>query len=122
MMLSKDLYKFCPIAASFKNVQDSLSVMQELTEYKTRFKKIIEENSNFSVQLLDMCRSQKEADLVLSETRIDELRREGMYPILSVAMDCENIKFVAHDFCQQVLRDTCVTSDDGQVRGAVVVL
>ena len=91
--------------------------MEIVSEFDNKFKDIIVENAEFSVKMLDLCRDQKEADMLLSNTiPIKEKDHQfRAYPIIDEALDTENIKFVAHDFSQQILRDSLVTSDDQEV-------
>ena len=90
--------------------------MEVVHEFDNKFKEIINENAAFSVKMLDLCRDQKEADMLLSNTvPIKAFHEFRGYPIIDEALDTENIKFVAHDFSQQILRDSLVTSDDGEV-------
>ena len=89
------------------------------TEYTEKFDKIIEENDKFAVTMLDLCRSQEEAELVLSNTIIpDDFQIEGEanpFQLLKIGLTNKNYDFIAHDYTQQALRERMAQSDDGQV-------
>ena len=91
------------------------------TEYTEKFEKIIDENNKFSVTMLDLCRSQEEAELVLSNTIIpNDLNPSGEetnpFQLLKIGLMNNNIDFIAHDYTQQALRERMAQSDDGSVR------
>ena len=69
--------------------------------------------------MLDLCRSQEEAELVLSNTIIpDEFQNEGEtnpFQLLKIGLTNKNYDFIAHDYTQQALRERMAQSDDGQV-------
>ena len=90
------------------------------TEYTEKFDKIIEENNKFAVDMLDLCRSQEEAELVLSNTIIpDDFQFKGEtnpFQLLKIGLMNSNYDFIAHDYTQQALRERMAQSDDGQVK------
>ena len=96
------------------------------TEYTEKFDKIIDENNKFSVTMLDLCRSQEEAELVLSNTIIpDDLNPSGEeanpFQLLKIGIMNNNIDFIAHDYTQQALRERMAQSDDGSVGVTLLV-
>ena len=90
------------------------------TDYTEKFEKIIKENNQFAVTMLDLCHSQEEAELVLSNTIIpDDLNQSGgernPFHLLKIGLMNNNFDFIAHDYTQQALRERMAQSDDGQV-------
>ena len=88
--------------------------MQHL-EYANKFKQIIENNSEFAVRMLDLCRNQNEAELILINKmlppEVDFINSRLPFPILEGALINRNTKFVAHDYSQETLREKMVHSD-----------
>ena len=96
-----------PVTESFNNVYIARSLGREYVEYKNKFQSVVDENRSFAVTMLDLCKSNEEAERFLSF----DLKMENSditntaYPRLEVALQTRNINFVAHDFCQQLLRE-----------------
>ena len=55
-----------PILLSFIHLSEARRRRKSHIEYENKYQEVIEENLNFSTQLLDLCKSQKEAKLILS--------------------------------------------------------
>ena len=107
-----------PVTESFHNVFIAKSQYQDHVEYENKFKLIVKENEQFSVKMLDLCKTTQEAELFLATA----LRKKQffaqmhldimVYPRLEVAIMNRNIDFVAHDFCQQILREKLMQSQE----------
>ena len=41
-------------------------------EYEAKYREIIEENYKFSVQMLDLCKNQREAQIILKAKKVDK--------------------------------------------------
>ena len=70
--------------------------------------------------MLDLCRSQEEAELLLANTIIptdfDHFGGErNPFQLLKIGLMNNNIDFIAHDYTQQALRERMAQSDDGRV-------
>ena len=70
--------------------------------------------------MLDLCRSQEEAELLLANTIIptdfDHFGGErNPFQLLKIGLMNSNFDFIAHDYTQQALRERMAQSDDGQV-------
>ena len=70
--------------------------------------------------LLDLCHSQEEAELVLSNTIIPDVfnpsgEERNPFHLLKIGLMNNNFDFIAHDYTQQALRERMAQSDDGQV-------
>jgi len=85
-----DLENYDPMLLSFNHSSEARRKGKFHIEYKNKYQEIIEENRNFSTQMLSLCKNQKEAKLILSS----------------------NLK--------QILRDVMVTSEAGLCEGKSV--
>eukprot|EP00092_Neocalanus_flemingeri_P006843 GFUD01007388.1.p1 GENE.GFUD01007388.1~~GFUD01007388.1.p1 ORF type:complete len:851 (-),score=173.68 GFUD01007388.1:141-2651(-) len=107
-----------PVTESFHNAFVAKRLARDHVEYANKFKSIVKENRKFAVDMLDLCKTTDEAALFLStafkkETYFTETHIERMaHPRLEVAIVTRNIEFVAHDFCQQILRDKLMQSEE----------
>ena len=55
-----------PMLLSFNHMSEARRKGKSHIEYKNKYQEIIEENQNFSTQMLNLCKNQKEAKLILS--------------------------------------------------------
>merc|ERR1719295_814685 len=60
---------------------------------------------------MDLCKTSEEAAIILSHDFDPKTNTNVMYPRLETAIRTNNTEFVAHDFCQQVLREKMMKSD-----------
>ena len=58
--------EYDPILLSFNHSSEARRRGKSHIEYKNKYQEIIEENLNFSTQMLNLCKNQKEAKLILS--------------------------------------------------------
>ena len=58
--------EYDPLLLSFNHTFEARRKGKSHIEYKNKYQEIIEENLNFSTQMLNLCKNQKEAKLILS--------------------------------------------------------
>ena len=58
--------EYDPMLLSFEHAVEARRKGKSHIEYKNKYQEIIEENLNFSTQMLNLCKNQKEAKLILS--------------------------------------------------------
>ena len=97
-----------PISEAFRNIENARQLMNTNFEYKSRFEDIIDENTKFTAQMLDLCKNCEESERVLANDMSSDLTSIVPYPRIDLAIRTKNIKFVAHEFCQEVLRKRMV--------------
>ena len=117
------LKKYDPLLCSFENSIKARQIGFYQTNYENKYKEIVEESSNFSVSMLSLCSNQKEAQSLLTATKVkikiqlssdrmtvsfqfwDMANSNTCLPMLGKAIEAKNINFVSHDFSQQMLRE-----------------
>lgn len=100
-----------PITESFRNVSRAQQLVINNVEYASKFEQIERENNKFAVQMLDLCKTSEEAEIILSNDLNSRKDSSSTYPRIESAILTRNTEFVAHDFCQQVLRKKLLTSE-----------
>ena len=107
-----------PVTESFNNIVVARRLAMNHIEYVNKFNSIVKENKEFSVEMLDLCKTTAEAELFIAndfkklqyftKAQLDSV----LYPRLEVAIQTRNKQFVAHDFCQQILREKLMLSQE----------
>ncbi|KAK3106625.1 hypothetical protein FSP39_023931 [Pinctada imbricata] len=94
-----------PIIASFRlsNKFSRLEVVE--TEHKNTYRELNDQVQEFTLELINQCRTSNEVRRILDSPREpsaleEEEENTAMFPLLSVALDMDQKKFVAHPKCQ----------------------
>ena len=104
-----------PVVQSFCHTQLAMELRLKHVEYASKFDEIAQRNSNFVVDMLDLCQNQCEAELLLSNRILPNksyFDKRLPLPILECALTTKNYKFVAHDYSQETLREKMYQSDN----------
>ena len=80
-----ELKDYDPINVSFKNSREATEDGEYYIEYKDKYDEVIEENFNFSSQILSLCKTQKEANMLL-QNDLSSAQHEGPSGGLNVKM------------------------------------
>ena len=100
-----------PITQAFRNVSKAQLLIINNVEYAQKLEQIECENKKFVVEMLDLCKTTEEADMILSIDLNQKSTSTICYPRLEAAISTANTEFVSHDFCQQALQKRWLTSD-----------
>ena len=80
-----ELKDYDPINVSFKNSREAFEDGEYYIEYKDKYDEVIEENFNFSSQILSLCKTQKEANMLL-QNDLSSAQQDGPSGGLNVKM------------------------------------
>ncbi|CAG5116513.1 unnamed protein product, partial [Candidula unifasciata] len=90
-----------PILTAFELAAELRRLSSVEKHFKSEYKSLADQLSDYVVKLLDRIRTQKELELVLNKTgKPDEEKFESLARF-KMALDFEEKKFVAHPSCQQ---------------------
>eukprot|EP00092_Neocalanus_flemingeri_P103120 GFUD01131922.1.p1 GENE.GFUD01131922.1~~GFUD01131922.1.p1 ORF type:complete len:840 (+),score=155.46 GFUD01131922.1:47-2566(+) len=112
-----DVTPYDPISEAFHNLHIARIQSFRNVEYRNKFKTVKRESKEFIVKMLDRCENCSEARLfLLQDYKIDHYFTDAMidempYPRIEVAVADKHEEFVAHDYCQQILREKWLQSD-----------
>ena len=98
-----------PVARCFSLSKHANGYAARVPECRTEYKEIARRCMDLPTQLLDHCQNMNEVKLLLGESAgaTEYLRSTGYlsYPRLHLAIELNYKEFVAHKYCQQMLRD-----------------
>ena len=89
------LLKEDPIAFSFENARNAGLLAKQEVEYANKFQMIVDENQKFAVTMLDLCKTQAEAELIMSipsknkldsKNKLEEWDEGSQFPRLELAI------------------------------------
>lgn len=72
-------------------------------EFRAAYQQLAEEVSSFAVELIGVCRSTEEVEIILCQRNGFDAPHTYVFPRLELAMDCKQKEFVAHPNTQQIL-------------------
>lgn len=72
-------------------------------EFRAAYQQLAEEISSFAVELIGVCRSTEEVEIILCQRNGFDAPHTYVFPRLELAMDCKQKEFVAHPNTQQIL-------------------
>ena len=96
-----------PIFRCFSLARVAKDLASKSPEYREEYTKVAEDTQSFAKDLLSMCKTTSEVDLLLSEPTGSSyfLRNSAQmkYPRLRLAVEINLKEFVGHMYCQQIL-------------------
>ena len=84
LYIDKEILKEDPIELSFKNTRLARLVAKDQVEYANKFQIIVNENQRFAVTMLDLCKTQAEAELIMSNQADSD--ETSQFPRLELAI------------------------------------
>ena len=93
-----------PVLTAFELSKELKDYSNMLPEFKTPYRELAQEISDFAVELVGLCRSAEEMELMLKRDKGFDGPRDFSYPRLLSAMDYKQKKFVAHPHTQQMIQ------------------
>ena len=69
-IIRKELEERDPILLSFKNASKAREKGKDRVEYQSKYQEVVEENFEFATQMLNLCKNQQEARLILKKQEV----------------------------------------------------
>lgn len=92
-----------PILVAFLLSKELKECAFLVPEFRAAYQQLAEEVSSFAVELIGVCRSTEEVEIILCQRNGFDAPHTYVFPRLELAMDCKQKEFVAHPNTQQIL-------------------